>query len=147
MTFLWRWSIRRHTSRMRAHLTLQLSFVMCKLPCGCLWGSTVMGSLPCGGICPVELVCDLVSSHLAACNLHDPRTEYGFICTWYWQPFVFCFVLFLFVFFFFRNVSMFSTQWLAKVTDIMAWALSESTVKCFVKAQFLHFDEFRERRW
>lgn len=34
-----------------------------------------MGSLPCGGICPVELVCDLVSSHLAACNLHDLRTE------------------------------------------------------------------------
>jgi len=63
-----------------------------------------MGSLPCGGICPVELVCDLVSSHLAACNLHDPRTEsmassvhdtgshLFFFC------FVFCFVCLLFFF-------------------------------------------------
>lgn len=75
VTFLWRWSIRRHTSRMRAQLTLQLSFVMCKLPCGCLWRNFVLGSIPFGGISLVELVCDLVSSHLAACNLYNLRTE------------------------------------------------------------------------
>lgn len=75
VTFLWLWSIRRHTSRMRAQLTLQLPFVVCELPCGCLWRSIVLGSIPCGGISPVELVCDLVSSHLAACSLCDLRTE------------------------------------------------------------------------
>jgi hypothetical protein len=71
VTFLWRWNIQRHTSRMGAQLTLQMSF-MCNLPCGYLWRNIVLGSVPCGGISPVELVCDLVSSHLASCNL---RTE------------------------------------------------------------------------
>ena len=100
-----------------------------------------MGSLPCGGICPVELVCDLVSSHLAACNLHDLRTESMASSVHDTGSHLF------FVFFFEKHFNVFQIQWLAKVTDIMVCTLSESTVKCFVKVQFLHFLEFRERRW
>jgi len=101
-----------------------------------------MGSLPCGGICPVGLVCDLVSSHLAACNLHDLRTVSMASFVHDTGSHLFFFVVFLQ-----KRFHVFQTQCLAKVTGIMACTLSESTVNCFVKVQFLHFLEFRKRGW
>ena len=112
---------------MRAQLTLQLSFVICKLPCGCLWRNILLVSIPCGGISLVELVCDLVSSHLAACNLHNLRTESTASSV---HDIGSCFFLLQ------KRFHVFLTQWLAKVTDSMACISCESTVQRSLRCIF-----------